>query len=346
MKRSRMKILAIDTSCDETSVAVTDGVGVLANIISSQVELHREWGGVVPGIAKRAHQERLNPCVNAALREASTSISKVDAIAVTCGPGLAVALEVGIAKAKELSQKHQKPLIAVNHMEGHLLSAFAKDTNGGGVGDPQFPALGLLVSGGHTELILMRGFGRYEIVGQTLDDAAGECFDKVAVMLGLSYPGGPVISRLAKEGDPNSIELPVPMRGSADLNFSFSGLKTACLYRIRKEEKPTDKFIRNFCASFERTVVEALLIKLAEAVKKHSPRMVLLGGGVAANRRLQGAIEAGTGRLGIPVYKPFSSSLLTDNAAMIGVCAYFRSQRGNFVKDISALDRLPRLSLG
>jgi N6-L-threonylcarbamoyladenine synthase len=342
-----MKILAIDTSCDETAAAVTNGGRVLSNIVYSQIAAHRPHGGVVPNIAKREHQKKLPLVIDDALAKAKVKIDQdIDAIAVTYGPGLAVALEVGIAAAKDLAQKHQKPLIAVDHMEGHLLSAFAQDDDGNfGIADPQFPALGLLVSGGHTELVLMRNFGNYQLVGQTLDDAAGEAFDKVARMLGLPYPGGPEIARRAERGDENVIALPLPMRNSGDLNFSFSGLKTACLYRIREENNPTEKFVADFAASFQKTIIEALMLKLDAAVRKYQPKMILLGGGVIANKKLQTAVRQrfpGT----VPVFAPYDNKLLLDNAAMIGIAAHFKSLRNEFVKDINSLDRVPRLTIG
>jgi len=341
-----MKILAIDTSCDETAAAVTDGLKVFSNIIYSQIETHRPFGGVVPHLAKREHQEKLPLVINEAMTEAGVTFDDLDAIAVTYGPGLAIALEVGIKTAKDLVRKHQKPLIAVDHMEGHLLSSFAKDSKGNfGVDDPRFPALGLLVSGGHTELVLMLNFGDYQLIGQTLDDAAGECFDKVGKMLGLPYPGGPEISRRAKKGNPDAIKLPIPMKSSPDFNFSFAGLKTACLYRIQKEGKLSEKFINDFCASFEKTVVEALLIKLQAAVDKHQPGMILLGGGVVVNEKLQTEVKLLMEKKGVPAYLPYDRKLLLDNAGMIGVAAFFKAQRGDFVKNLDGLDRQPRLEI-
>lgn len=340
-------ILAIDTSCDETSAAVTAGERVLSNIISSQIELHKPFGGVVPSLAKREHQKLIDPAVNEALQQAGVAIEEVGAIAVTIGPGLAIALEVGIKKAKELAQTHRKPLIAVDHMEGHLLSPFARDAEGShGIDDPRFPALGLLVSGGHTELVLMRSFGQYELIGQTLDDAAGECFDKVARILDLDYPGGPAISKLAQKGEEGAFNFPVPMKNSKDFNFSFSGLKTACLYAGQKIGKMNPRQKRDFAASFEKTAVQTLLIKLIAAVQQYKPRMVLAGGGVIANRRLREKITEEMERLDIPVYIPYDPQLLTDNAGMIGVAASYKAKRKELVKDIGKADRIPNLSLG
>jgi len=341
-------ILSIDTSCDETSVAVTNNLKVIANVISSQVELHKKWGGVVPSIAKRAHQENLEPAIKEALSQAKVAEKDLDAIAVTYGPGLAIALEVGISQAKEMAKKFKKPLIAVDHMEAHLLSAFAQDKKGNfGISQPKFPALGLLVSGGHTELVLMKGYGDYELVGQTLDDAVGECFDKVAKLLGLGYPGGAIISQTAISGDSDVFKLPVPMVGSKDLNFSYSGLKTACRTEITNSSKLKAKsWISNFCASFEKTIIKSLLIKLVKAVEIYEPKMILLGGGVISSQKIQEAIKNEMEKYQIPVYVPYSRTLLTDNAAMVGVVAYFKAKEGDFIKNIEGLDRVPGLEIG
>lgn len=343
-----MLILSIDTSCDETSVAITEDLRVVANIISSQIELHKKWGGVVPSIAKRAHQENLEPAIKEALSQAKVEPENLDAIAVTYGPGLAIALEVGISRAKEMAVSLNKPLIAVDHMEAHLLSAFAKDSEGKfGIEKPQFPALGLLVSGGHTELVLMNDYGKYELIGQTLDDAVGECFDKVAKLLGLGYPGGAIISKMAAEGDPDKFRLPVPMINSKDLNFSYSGLKTACRTIITGSSKPkTERWLNDFCASFEKTIIKSLLIKLKKGIEIYRPKMILLGGGVISSKKIQQAVREEAEKDKIPVYIPFSGSLLTDNAAMVGAAAYFKAQRKNFVKEIDALDRKPGLEIG
>lgn len=360
-------ILALDTSCDETSAAVTYGVRVLSNIVASQVDIHREYGGVEPAVAKRAHQRLLDPVIEEALKEARKTplrarlrgAQSVDAIAVTIGPGLAIALEVGVAKAKELARNYQKPLITVDHMEGHLLSAFAQNSEGKfGITEPKFPAIGLLVSGGHTELVLMNNFGRYsprfartrflrkyQLIGQTLDDAAGECFDKVARILGLEYPGGPIISKLAREGNPDAFDFPVPMKDSGDFNFSFSGLKTACLYQHQKSKIKDQKYKEDFAASFERVVVAHLVDKLVFACRKFKPKMILLGGGVIANRQLQKEVKREMRRLGIPVHLPYEPKLLTDNAAMIGVAGFHKARRKEFVKNINRLERVPNMSI-
>lgn len=352
-----MLILSIDTSCDETSVAITQDLRVLSNVICSQIELHKIWGGVVPDIARRAHKENLEPAIKEALHQTKVGLKEIDFVAVTYGPGLAIALEVGISKAKEIAKDFEKPLIAVDHMEAHLLSAFSQDKDGNyGIKNPKFPALGLLVSGGHTELVLMKDFGKYQLTGQTLDDAVGECFDKVAKILNLGYPGGPIISKMAAEGNSNAFKLPVPMKNSKDLNFSYSGLKTACKSMVQslkfqpKADRPLDdkgqKDIPDFCASFEKTIIESLLIKLVKAVEIYNPKMILLGGGVISSQKLQDSIKKEMGKFGLPVYIPYSRNLLTDNAAMVGVAAYFKAKKKDFIKDLESLDRVPGLEIG
>jgi N6-L-threonylcarbamoyladenine synthase len=362
-------ILAIDTSCDETSAAVTIGERIFANVISSQVELHKKYGGVVPHLAQRAHQERIGPVIletmsrfaqQAKLGKRSSwedYFEEIDAVAVTYGPGLAPALEVGITKAKELVREYDKPLIAVNHMEGHLLSPFAKNSQGKNRQNPFFrqeerlfnhgPFLGLLVSGGHTQLVLMEKAGSYRLLGETLDDAGGEAFDKVAKILNLGYPGGPIIERLAQTGDEDRYSLPVPMVERADFNFSFSGLKTAVLYLVRDLRAQGEfdkKVIEDVCASFQKAVALSLINKLEAAVKKTSPQAILLGGGVIANLYLRRQIRQSMRRFDLPIFIPFEKRLFTDNAAMIGVCACYQAKRHDFVVDIDKLDRMPSLS--
>lgn len=338
-------ILAIDTSCDETSVAITQEDRVLSNIVSSQIEQHREYGGVVPYLARQMHHQLLDPATNQALRRTGKNWGEIDAIAITVGPGLAPALEVGIAKAKKLAQTHQLPLIAVNHMEAHLLSAFDKNSCGHGNAPYRFPTLGLLVSGGHTQLVLIKGFGNYSLLGETVDDAAGEAFDKVAKMLDLGYPGGPIISELAKRGKAK-YELPIPMAKSKNLNFSFSGLKTACLYRLQKipEKRKTKVFVQDFAASFEKAVAQALAIKLKKAIEKYQPKQIVLGGGVINNLTIRKQVRKIAHQYNLKVFIPYSNKLLTDNAAMIGVTAWYQAQRKDFVKKISSLDRQPNLN--
>ena len=345
MSSTEPKILSIDTSCDETAAAVTSGLKILSNVIASQVKTHAKFGGVEPGVARREHQKLINPVIQESLKQAKIGMEGIEAIAVTQGPGLAIALEVGIEKAKELAQKFQKPLIAVNHMEGHLLSPFAQDHKGErGISYPKFLALGLLVSGGHTELVLMKDFGKYELVGQTLDDAAGECFDKVARILELGYPGGPALSKMAQAGNDGAFRFPIPLKWSEDLNFSFSGLKTAALYLSQKLGDINSEVKADFAASFEKAAVAHLVDKLTKAAVKFKPKMILIGGGVINNQRLQREVKEGMAYLSIPVHLPFENDLLTDNAAMIGISANFKFQREEFVKDPEKLERIPNLS--
>lgn len=328
-------------------MAVTADLRVLSNVISSQIELHKKWGGVVPAIAKRAHQENLVPAIKEALSQSGVAPENLDAIAVTYGPGLAIALEVGIIKARQLAKELKKPLVAIDHMEAHLLSSFAQDEKGNfGIKNPLFPALGLLVSGGHTELVLMKDYGDYKLVGQTLDDAVGECFDKVAKMLGLGYPGGAIISKKAVGGNPDAFKLPVPMVGSKDLNFSYSGLKTACRTIVQSSLFNIQRDLEDFCVSFEKTIIKSLLIKLIKAVEKYAPKMVLLGGGVISSQKIQEAIKKEMEKYGIPAHVPYSRTLLTDNAAMVGIAAYFKAKKGDFVDKVDSLDRVPGLEIG
>jgi len=345
--KKNFTILAIDTSCDDTSAAITLNDRVLSNVIASQVEFHEPYGGVYPMLAKRKHQEFIEPAIAEALRRAGLRCFEIDAIAVTIGPGLAPALEVGVTKAKELAKKFKKPLIGVNHMEGHLLSSFARNSKGIGPFSkrkPRFPILGLLVSGGHTQLVLMMDFGKYQLIGETLDDAAGEAFDKVARMLDLGYPGGPIISELAKKGKPK-YELPVPMIGSRGFNFSFSGLKTACFYKLQKLPKPWNKqFYCDFAVSFEKAAIEALMIKLKRAIRTYRPKQIILGGGVINNLRLRKEARKAARQFNLEIFVPYDKKLFTDNAAMIGVCAWHQAKRKDFFKNTDLLDRKPNLN--
>ncbi len=331
-------ILAIDTSCDETAAAVTNGYKILSSVIDSQINIHAQYGGVVPFLAKRAHEAKIKFVVAEALKRAKQP--QIDAVAVTVGPGLAPALEVGIKHAKKLALEWKKPLIAINHLEGHLLSSLA---NMEGSESSIFPAIGLIVSGGHTELILVNNIGGYQLIGQTLDDAAGEALDKLAKMLQLGYPGGPIIEEIAKNGDPETIKLPVPMLHSKDLNFSFSGLKTAAMYQIKTEgSKPDKKYIENMAAAFQQTIAISLCNKLKQSIKQYQPKTILLGGGVISNLYLRRQIRLAAKPL--PVLIPYSKKLFTDNAAMIGIAAYHHFLEKDFVKNLDALDRQPNLN--
>lgn len=350
-----MKILAIDTSCDETSICISDGRKILSNVISSQVELHKKWGGVVPDISRRAHEDNIDQAISEAFKQARIRPADIDYFAATYGPGLAIALEVGLKKAQQMALDNKKPFVPVNHMEGHLLSSFALNSKGTNPtpSDEHLPAIGLLVSGGHTELVLMKNYGEYEILGETLDDAAGEAFDKVSKMLDLGYPGGPIISEFAKKGTSGTYQLPVPMERSGDLNFSYSGLKTACLYKIRdiKEAGSNDKnWVYDFCTDFVNTLIKSLVIKLENAVDSYHPKSILLGGGVMSNVELRRAIRSSMRKRNIPVFQPYSPKLFTDNAAMIAIAAYYniKYKPENILEgdDISNIDRNPILSLG
>ncbi len=318
-----MRLLAIETSCDETAAAVVkDGRRVLSNVISSQIDIHRPFNGVVPELASRAHIEQVNSVVERALSEAGIgwdNISqKIDAVAYTRGPGLAGALLVGQLTAQALAYRYGIPLIDVNHLEGHLYAALLEH--------PRLmpPFLSLVVSGGHTELVHVEGFGRYRILGGTRDDAAGEAFDKVAKLLELPYPGGPVIDRLAHEGDASAVHFPRPyMKGSWD--FSFSGLKTAVVNHVRGSgKKPGRKEIRDICASFQSAVVDTLVTKTMAAARHCSAGAIVIGGGVSANGALRKAFKSAGRKERISVFLP-SPAYCTDNAAMIGCAAFFRA---------------------
>jgi len=360
-----MKILAIETSCDETSVALVDKRQILSNVLYSQVAWHAKHGGVVPDLARQKHKEFLPQVQQAALDQAGVKPDQIEAVAVTLGPGLAIALEVGIAQAKRLSGSLQVPLLPINHMEGHLLAVFATDPNQPDRGyqvESSLPFLSLLISGGHTEIVLVNRVGDYQILGQTLDDAVGEAFDKVGRMLGLTYPSGPLIEHLAAKGKAR-FDLPVPMRSSQDLNFSFSGLKTAVLYLIRdhlcRQDSPCDlkdivlgraklddRFKADLAASFQQAVIKSLTGKLAQAIKQNSQiKAVGLGGGVACNRAIREAIKQLTDQHHLPLLLPYDSKLYTDNAGMIGVAAWLAYQAGRDWPAPESLDRLPNWRL-
>lgn len=340
-----MNILSIDTSCDETSVAITDGRKVLSNVIYSQVLLHKKWGGVVPSIAKRAHEERIDFVVEEALKK--FSIKEVDYIAVTQGPGLAVALEVGIKKAKELAEKYQKKLISVNHLEGHIYSAFVQNSKGNPKRDFNFPYLALIISGGHTEFVIFKNHLEYEIIGQTLDDAAGEALDKAAKLLGLGYPGGPVLERLAKAAENiDTHHFPRPMLKSKDLNFSFSGLKTSFYYFLKSQAAKTPlSGVKFLASSFQEAVFDTLIKKTEMAIKKTGINRLIIGGGVVANFRLRNLMKSLMKKYHGEVLFPTYKYLTGDNAAMIGIVAGYKAEKNLFVDDVAKLDRIPRMSL-
>ncbi|MBN1813507.1 MAG: tRNA (adenosine(37)-N6)-threonylcarbamoyltransferase complex transferase subunit TsaD [Anaerolineae bacterium] len=320
-----IRILAIETSCDETAAAVIeDGRRILSNVVASQVELHAQYGGVFPEIASRAHIEAIVPVIDQAIKEAHMGYDDLDAVAVTYGPGLAGSLLVGVNAAKGIALGRDLPLVGVNHLEAHIYAHWLEPL----LSSPQqteeleFPLLALLVSGGHTELILMRDHGDYEYLGGTLDDAAGEAFDKVGRLLGLAYPGGPSIQKAAQGGNPAAIDFPRAwLEDSYD--FSFSGLKTAVLREMQKYSAPPQgKLLANMAASFQAAVVDVLSQKTAQAAEEFGATAVLLSGGVSANEALrETTTERVHERIDVPVYYP-PLYLCTDNAAMIGACAY------------------------
>jgi N6-L-threonylcarbamoyladenine synthase len=310
-------ILAIETSCDDTCAAVLDGPRVLANTISSQAAAHAQFGGVVPEVASRHHLELTAPVVEAALREAGATLDEIEAIAVTAGPGLIGALLVGVSTAKAIAAPRRLPLIPVDHLQGHVAANFLEP-------EPlQPPFLCLVASGGHTLLAGVSDHVGYELLGQTLDDAAGEAFDKVARMLGLGYPGGPALEKLAREGDPEAFAMPVAMSRNPGLDFSFSGLKTAVVY-ICRDLGPEGVEARraDLAASFQAAAVGQLVAKVERALKKGEWGAVALGGGVAANGALRDAVQALCERRGVRL-KLVPRELCTDNAAMIGSAARF-----------------------
>lgn len=340
-----MIILAIETSLDDTAAAVVEDFRVRSNIVASQVQFHAQWGGTVPDIARRKHQEWLEPVISKAISRAGIHPSHIDAVAVTYGPGLAPSLEVGLEHAKIWAEKLNKPLIPVNHLEGHLLANFATPKHHSASINPQYPALGFVISGGHTQLILIRAIGDYTLLGQTLDDAAGEAYDKVARMLNLGYPGGPILADMAKQGTPK-YHLPEPMLQRTDLNFSFSGLKTAAMTALRQlEHIPHDRqFIADFSASFETAVAKHLTRRLERAIRRHHPRSLLLGGGVVSNIFLRRHFRHLARRHAVTVYVPYSPKLVTDNAAMIGVTAWYQWQQHRLVDNPLLIDRQPNLN--
>ncbi len=314
------RILAIETSCDETAAAVVeDGRHILSNVVASQVELHARYGGIFPEVASRAHIEAIVPVIEQAMREAHVGFDDLGALAVTYGPGLAGSLLVGVNAAKGLALGRGLPLVAVNHLEAHVYAHWLEvESEGSAPPELEFPLLALIVSGGHTELILMRDHGQYEYLGGTLDDAAGEAFDKVGRLLGLSYPGGPAIEKAAQDGNPEACRFPRAWMGGG-YDFSFSGLKTAALRVVQKRNTPPQgRLLADLAASFQAAAVDVLSAKAARAAAEFGVTAVLLCGGVSANLSLR---TVTTERAGVPVYYP-PPILCTDNAAMVGACAH------------------------
>ncbi|GHD66186.1 tRNA (adenosine(37)-N6)-threonylcarbamoyltransferase complex transferase subunit TsaD [Jeongeupia chitinilytica] len=317
-----MLVLGIESSCDETGIALYDtDTGLLAHRLHSQIAMHTEYGGVVPELASRDHIRRVLPLTETCLAEAGKAIADVDAIAYTEGPGLAGALLVGASVANALGFALQKPVVGVHHLEGHLLSPLLAEPA------PQFPFIALLVSGGHTQLMAVRGIGQYELLGETVDDAAGEAFDKSAKLLGLSYPGGPQVSKLADTGDATRFKLPRPMLHSGDLDFSFSGLKTAVLNLVKKEQQEDgtldDATRADVCAAFQEAIVDVLTRKCLAALKQTGMKRLVIAGGVGANRQLRAGLDDAAKRRRFEVFYP-PLALCTDNGAMIAFAGAMR----------------------
>lgn len=348
-----MIILGIDTSCDDTSIAVLENDRVLSNVITSQDDIHRSWGGVVPNLARRAHQENFPRVYALAFKRAGITEEKLDAIAVTKGPGLAISLEVGLEQAAQLAQRLNKPLYAINHMEGHLLSGLALSKNNQGTPHQNvaFPAMGLLVSGGHTEIILMKDFGEYEVIGQTVDDAIGEAYDKVARMVGLGYPGGALLAKFASNTKPSELKLPIAMKQSGDLNVSYSGLKTATRHALHKLTggdlaSLTKEQTHEIARAFQDAALSTILFKVEKAVKLHEPKTFFLGGGVAANTELRSKLRQLLRPYDIPLVFPRTKKLCADNGAMIALTAFLATQRGVKPNKLDELDRIPYWPIG
>jgi N6-L-threonylcarbamoyladenine synthase len=324
-----MLVLGIESSCDETAAAVVrDGREILSSVISSQIEMHAPYGGVVPELASREHLEKIEPIIIEAVQRAGIELGDLDAIAVTQGPGLIGSLLVGVCYAKALAFALEKPFIGVNHIEGHVYSiAFENPA-------VEYPALALIVSGGHTNLFFIPEEGKYKVVARTRDDAAGEAFDKISKMLGLGYPGGPVIEKLAREGDAKKIKFPVAKISDGRPDFSFSGLKTAVSRYVRENNiQPlsndgiVSQEIKDVCAGFQSTVIRSLIGNMEKLAIELQPKTLIVAGGVACNKALQEAASEAADRLRIPVYFP-SKHLSTDNAAMIAAAGNFHLMRG------------------
>ena len=332
-------ILAIESSCDETAASVVkNGRCVLSNIISSQIAIHTLYGGVVPEIASRKHIEKINQVVEAALKEADVTLDDIDAIGVTYGPGLVGALLVGVAEAKAIAYAKKKPLVGVHHIEGHVSANYIENP------DLEPPFLCEIISGGHTHLVIVKDYGSFEILGRTRDDAAGEAFDKVARAIGLGYPGGPKIDKLAKEGNPHAIDFPRAHMEDAPYDFSFSGVKSAVLNHLNKCRMTGEPIVEaDIAASFQQAVVDVLVDNAIRAAKDYHMDRLAIAGGVASNGALRAAMEAACEKEGIRFYRP-SPIFCTDNAAMIGVAAYYEYQKGT--RHGWDLNAVPNLKLG
>ena len=334
-----MNILAIESSCDETAAAVVqDGRKVLSNIISSQIEIHKLYGGVVPEIASRKHIEKVIQVVDEALKEASLTMDEIDAVAVTYGPGLVGALLVGVSAAKAIAFAHNKPLIGVHHIEGHISANYIENE------ELEPPFLCLVVSGGHTNLVIVKDYGEYEVLGKTRDDAAGEAFDKVARAIGLGYPGGPKIQKISEEGNKDAIAFPRAKVADNPFDFSFSGLKSSVLNYINSCEMKGEEINKaDIAASFQEAVVDVLVSHTIEGAKQLGFKKIAMAGGVASNTVLREEMKEACERRGFKFYHP-SPILCTDNAAMIGAAAYYDYKKG-LISDLT-LNAVPSLKLG
>ena len=332
-------ILAIESSCDETAAAVVkNGREVLSNVISSQIELHKLYGGVVPEIASRKHIEKINQVIEEALQDANVTLDDIDAVGVTYGPGLVGALLVGVAEAKAIAYARKLPLVGVHHIEGHISANYIENK------ELEPPFICLVVSGGHTHLVCVKDYGKYEIIGRTRDDAAGEAFDKVARAIGLGYPGGPKIDKLSKEGNPDAIVFPRAHMGDAPYDFSFSGVKSSVLNYINGCKMKGEEYNQaDIAASFQKAVTDVLVDNALKAVKEYGFSKLAIAGGVASNSTLRGAMECACMENGVEFYHP-SPIYCTDNAAMIGVAAYYEYLSGT--RHGWDLNAVPNLKLG
>lgn len=328
-----MLILGIETSCDETAISLLDfqkdnHIKLLANIVSSQIKIHKKYGGVVPEVAARQHLVSILPTISFALAKAHLKPQQIDVVAVSSGPGLITSLMVGVETAKVLAYAWQKLVIGLNHIEGHV---YANLLVNGKLAKIDFPALCLVVSGGHTELIYMKNHGHYQLVGRTLDDAAGEAFDKVAKLLKIGYPGGPAIEKLAKKGNPKAFDFPRPMLNYKNFDFSFAGLKTSVLYLVKNLPYAiSHKLLADLCASFQQAVVDVLTEKTVRAAKELKVKTVMLAGGVAANQKLRQTLEAKIKKLGKITFLKPNIAFCTDNAVMIALAGYFHALKKDF----------------
>ncbi len=327
-----MIILGIETSCDDTGIAVLEAkpaktgpiFNILSNIVSSQIKTHTPFGGVVPNLAAREHLKNIGPCLKTALKEANKTTKDIDLIAITIGPGLIPSLLIGVNFAKALAYKYNIPIIGINHIEAHILAAlngnFSRTTR---------PVIALTVSGGHTQLVLIKNIGKYRIIGETRDDAAGECFDKVAKLLNLGYPGGPAISKMAEKFMSESqIKLPRPMMNHKNYEFSFSGLKTAVLYLIQgqKSKIKSQKFIQNVCHETQQAIIDVLIDKTLRAAKEYKAKTIILSGGVAANAELRKQLQSACKKIKIRVLIP-ELKLCMDNGAMIAMAGWLNRNK-------------------